>query len=181
MRSPWSPLMKTSIAAAAISQTHVAAAAPTSEPGRAVLIPDLLNFTPAADTWLQVGHVGMKLAEIGGLAFEQDAACPRRGTLRRIYPADVESCRREGPLGFCRRSAPFEHQISDGELRGVANGVVLVGRVVHETAGSEPFDPRARRIGGFWYDDLGFSFEHHQQLFFRVTMRWMRRMARAQH
>jgi hypothetical protein len=47
--------MKTSIAAAAISQTHVAAAAPTSEPGRAVLIPDLSTFaTPAADTWLQV-------------------------------------------------------------------------------------------------------------------------------
>ncbi len=55
MRSPWSPLMKSSIAAAAISQTNVAAAAPTSEPGRAVLISDLVTLaTPTADTWLQL-------------------------------------------------------------------------------------------------------------------------------
>ncbi len=55
MRSPWSPLMKSSIVAAAISQTHVAAAAPTVEPGRAVLIHDLVTLaSPAADAWLQL-------------------------------------------------------------------------------------------------------------------------------
>ena len=55
MRSPWSPLMKSSIAATAISQTHVAAAAPKSEPGRAVLISDIVTLaTPTADTWLQL-------------------------------------------------------------------------------------------------------------------------------
>jgi hypothetical protein len=47
--------MKSSIAAAAISPTHVAAAAPTGEPGRAVLISDLVTLaTPTADTWLQL-------------------------------------------------------------------------------------------------------------------------------
>ena len=55
MRSPWWPLMKSSIAAAAISPTNVAVAAPTGEPGRAVLISDLVTWaTPTADVWLQL-------------------------------------------------------------------------------------------------------------------------------
>src|SRR5262245_36135829 len=55
MRSPWSPLPKVSIAAAAIFQIHVAAAAPIAGPGRAVAISDLVTFlTPTADAWLQL-------------------------------------------------------------------------------------------------------------------------------
>jgi hypothetical protein len=55
MTSPWSPLLKSSIALAAIFQINVAAAAATTEPGRAVVISDTFTLaTPAADAWLQL-------------------------------------------------------------------------------------------------------------------------------
>lgn len=55
MRSPWSPLPGLLVASVAISQANVATAAPTTEPGRAVVVSDIVPLvTPTADAWLQL-------------------------------------------------------------------------------------------------------------------------------
>jgi hypothetical protein len=53
MRLPWSPVPSLPIAAVAIFPTHVAAAAPATEPGHLMVMSDLVWLTtPTANVWL---------------------------------------------------------------------------------------------------------------------------------
>src|SRR5262245_11349609 len=81
------------------------------------------------------------------------------------------------PLG---NRSPFEHQVCDGGVGAIADGMVQMGRIVDERTGAQSFDTGAFRRGPVRNQNIGFPIEDDQQFLFDMLMRRMGAMTRTQ-
>ena len=95
--------------------------------------------------------------------------------------ANVGQCRAKRLVHFERRGLPFEHEIGDRRRRHIADGVVLIGRVVDERSGAKALDCGIAGIGAVGDQDFGFALQDDEEFLLDVAMRRMRTMPRAQH
>ena len=140
-----------------------------------------IGMRAVAAARLKLGDVRMQLAEKRRWPLEQNSRLSRPSLSLGEPSANVGQCRAKRLVHFERRGLPFEHEIGDRCRRHIADGVVLIGRVVDERSGAEALDRGIAGIGAGDDQDFGFAIQDDEEFLLDVAMRRMRTMPRAQH
>jgi len=129
-----------------------------------------IGMRAVAAARLKLGDVRMQLAEKRRWPLEQNSHLSRRSLSLGEPSANAGQCRAKRLMHFERRGLPFEHEIGDRRRRHVADGVVLIGRVVDERSGAEALDRGIARIGAVGDQDFGFALQDDEEFLLDVAI-----------